>query len=1035
MRTFPVPARVRGVSYFHGGRVRPLERGTDVIRALVQGTQLYSVELTRSTRRWKLTCTCTAGAGGTLCRHGYAFLSEVQQRGGAKDLEVHAEATDRDPALVVQASNSQRPSTEGWLEILGDLRFDKPPSNSRTQLLYLLTPGEPRTGAVDVEVLVAKRRSTWRAQEFQAMWTPPQISELDLLDRRAMSLIYGGQSLHDAPRGPRPFGRELQQILLGELIHEGRLGYSVPRKRGMSTLTLDQGEAWSFEVSLERIDTTLELDGWLTRGAERIDMANVALVLQSDFAVARDQLMRVDWHGAFELASVLVGVSPASVPIDSAARIIALFGRCPTSLPVHADEFVEVVRGPAAAVLEVLNEQPTRGQIAVAIRFDYGEKRIDRDTESLEQSALRLVRIERDTLGERAALRDFQGAGGELYDMPRRGVDGVVKVAGLGKLMRDLRALGWRVEARGKQVATEAVTRGRLSSGTDWFDLSVQMDFDGATADEGALLDALEEDSRLVQLSDGSLGLLPEDFDEQWGLSLRAGKREKDGVRFSPGMGFLLDALLGDQPHLTTDERFERWRTDLSNARHRGSVQEPAAFVGELRAYQREGLAWLDFLAAAGLGGCLADDMGLGKTVQVLAFALERKPEAKGPTLVVAPKTLLFNWESECQRFTPDLRVLIHHGNTRAKDPGAFKDFDIVVTTYGTLRLDIELLSQIEFDITVLDEAQAIKNPSSQAAKASRLLKARLRLALTGTPVENRLGDLLSIFDYLNPGLVEGSRALRALGAEDDLGAARLAAKALQPFLLRRTKEEVLRDLPPKTEQTLLVELEGPQKREYAKLREHYRRSLLAKVDEVGLDGARMNVLEALLRMRQAACHIGLIDKERIDESCAKFETLYPLLEEVRAAGHKALIFSQFTSFLAILRTGLDERGVEYEYLDGKTRDRAARVERFQTDTSVGLFLVSLKAGGVGLNLTAADYVFLLDPWWNPAVERQAVDRAHRIGQTRAVTAYRMVARDTVEEKVLALQAKKRDLAEALFAGEGRALREMTREDLEWVLS
>ncbi|HTF89256.1 MAG TPA: DEAD/DEAH box helicase, partial [Planctomycetota bacterium] len=406
-----------------------------------------------------------------------------------------------------------------------------------------------------------------------------------------------------------------------------------------------------------------------------------------------------------------------------------------------------------------------------------------------------------------------------------------------------------------------------------------------------------------------------------------------------------------------------------------------------------------------------------------------------GPTLVVAPKTLLFNWESECKRFAPTLRVLIHHGNARARTVEPLTDTDLVVTTYGTMRLDIELLSKIEFDLAVLDEAQAIKNPASQAAKAARLLKAKLRLALTGTPVENRLGDLLSIFDYLNPGLVEGSRALRSLGAEDDVDAARIAARALRPFMLRRTKEEVLRDLPPKTEQTLLVELEGTQKKEYEKLRGHYQRTLLATVDDIGLDKARMNVLEALLRLRQAACHVGLIDETRVDEPCAKIETLLPLLEEVLSAGHKALVFSQFTSFLAILRADLDKRGIAYEYLDGQTRDRAARVTHFQEDAAVGLFLVSLKAGGVGLNLTAADYVFLLDPWWNPAVERQAVDRAHRIGQTRAVSAYRLVARDTVEEKVLALQDRKKALADALFAGEGRALRELTREDLEWVLS
>jgi SNF2 family DNA or RNA helicase len=337
----------------------------------------------------------------------------------------------------------------------------------------------------------------------------------------------------------------------------------------------------------------------------------------------------------------------------------------------------------------------------------------------------------------------------------------------------------------------------------------------------------------------------------------------------------------------------------------------------------------------------------------------------------------------------------------------------------------------------VLDEAQAIKNHAAQAAKAARLLRADLRLALTGTPVENRLADMLSIFEFLNPGFLEGSRVLRNLlkNAGDELQVARLASRALRPFLLRRTKEEVLAELPPKTEQVVLCELTGAQHKEYAALREHYRRSVLGKIDELGLDRARMNVLEALLRLRQAACHLALIDPARAEAPAAKLETLLPMLEEVLAAGHKALVFSQFTSFLALLRKDLDARGLAYQYLDGRTRDREAKVRAFQEDRACGLFVISLKAGGVGLNLTAADYVFLLDPWWNPAVERQAVDRTHRIGQTRAVTAYRLVAKDTVEEKVLALQAEKRALVEALFEGQGRALGELTRQELEWLLT
>jgi SNF2 family DNA or RNA helicase len=336
----------------------------------------------------------------------------------------------------------------------------------------------------------------------------------------------------------------------------------------------------------------------------------------------------------------------------------------------------------------------------------------------------------------------------------------------------------------------------------------------------------------------------------------------------------------------------------------------------------------------------------------------------------------------------------------------------------------------------VLDEAQAIKNATSQSAKAARLLHADQRFALTGTPIENRVEDLLSIFEFLNPGLLEGSRVLRQLlEGDDELETARLAARALGPFILRRTKEQVLTELPKKSEQVVHCELEGAQRREYDALREHYRSTLLAKVDQVGIEKAGMSVLEALLRLRQAACHLALIDKQHAKTPSAKLDTLFEMLEELRDSGHKALVFSQFTSFLALVKPELDKRKLNFAYLDGKTRDREKRVEDFQRDPSTSVFLISLKAGGVGLNLTAADYVFLLDPWWNPAVERQAIDRTHRIGQTRPVTAYRLVARDTVEDKVLALQERKRALADALFEGAGSALRELTRADLEAILS
>jgi SNF2 family DNA or RNA helicase len=350
----------------------------------------------------------------------------------------------------------------------------------------------------------------------------------------------------------------------------------------------------------------------------------------------------------------------------------------------------------------------------------------------------------------------------------------------------------------------------------------------------------------------------------------------------------------------------------------------------------------------------------------------------------------------------------------------------------------MSFLKDVRFDYAVLDEAQAIKNASSESAKAARLIQADHRLALSGTPVQNHLGELWSLFEFLNPGMMGAAgvfRDLTAGAAGSDPAARDALARALRPFILRRTKEQVARDLPEKLEQTVFCELEAEQRKLYNELRDHYRSSLLDRIAKEGMNKAKIMVLEALLRLRQAACHPGLIDKKNAGGGSAKLDALMGHIADVLDEGHKVLVFSQFTSFLAIVRKHLDDAKTTYEYLDGKTRDRQARVERFQNDPDCKLFLISLKAGGLGLNLTAAEYVFLLDPWWNPAVEAQAIDRAHRIGQTQRVFAYRLIAKDTVEEKVLQLQQSKKELADAIINADNSLIRSLKREDLEMLLS
>jgi SNF2 family DNA or RNA helicase len=372
----------------------------------------------------------------------------------------------------------------------------------------------------------------------------------------------------------------------------------------------------------------------------------------------------------------------------------------------------------------------------------------------------------------------------------------------------------------------------------------------------------------------------------------------------------------------------------------------------------------------------------------------------------------------------------------RTKLRKRFPKADVILTTYGTIRRDILQLKEVKFDYVVLDEAQAIKNPGSQVAKACRLLQGRHRLALSGTPIENRLGDLWSIFEFLNPGMLGRANAFRVQTSEigDDESRA-LLSRALKPFILRRTKREVAKELPDKIEQTIVCQLGKEQSQLYSDLRDHYRGTLLGMVKKQGMAKTKIHVLEALLRLRQAACHPGLLDPARKEDSSAKLDALLLHLNELLAEGHKALVFSQFTSMLAIVREHLDRKGIVYEYLDGQTRDRKSRVERFQTDPECGVFLISLKAGGLGLNLTAADYVFLLDPWWNPAVEMQAIDRAHRIGQTRQVFAYRLICHNTVEEKIAELQGRKKELADAILQADNQLIQDLTSEDLELLLS
>jgi|GEM_PF-1019056 len=742
-----------------------------------------------------------------------------------------------------------------------------------------------------------------------------------------------------------------------------------------------------------------------------------------------------------------------------------------------------------ASANEAMDEAQSATNTAVAEQPEAGAQAVapGDNTEQTGPTKRRLVRRDPSTehsYMEKALAAGFRPAGSEAGDsLLIHSKDVTQAVAGLS-------GNGWKIVADQRMVRAAGTPSLSVVSGIDWFELRGGVKF---TLEDGTetiislpeILQAARSGRQMIELADGSHGLLPEAWLEENGLLTTLGEAHEDGLRFKPSQVALLDALLRENDLVEVDPAFDAIRARLAEFEGVKPANEPNGFLGKLREYQAEGTGWFGFLRWFGVGGILADDMGLGKTVQVLAMLQGRKIGAagyadvsvlddpnnpngatslslgpakattskgetsKGASLIVAPRSVLFNWLDETKKFTPDIRVMAYAGTEREELRAAFNDYDLVVTTYGLMRRDVEELSQYKFDYVVLDEAQAIKNPASQSAKAARLLNSNHRLALTGTPVENHLGDLWSIFEYLNPGMLgshlrfaEMIRSTSAIAAaQQDNQVVPQVGKALRPFILRRTKTQVLKDLPAKTEQTLVCEMEPAQQAVYDEMKSYYRGNLMQQLDEQGVAAGggvgkqSFMVLEALLRLRQAACHPGLIDENRRKERSAKCDVLYERLADIIDEGSKALVFSQFTSMLDIVRSGLQERGIRYCYLDGQTRDRREVVDQFQNEPANSVFLISLKAGGFGLNLTAAEYVFILDPWWNPAVEAQAIDRSHRMGQTKPVFAYRLVCKDTVEQRILDLQQQKRDLADAIVGGEQNPLKSLSRADLENLLT
>jgi len=1076
--------RKRGYLYFLKGAVTDLKSSAHKAVASVKGSNLYDVEIEFDNKKFPIQtfCSCAYNSKG-ICKHIVAVLYKLKENNFFDTGDIsfsNGINLNHEISISINKGTSSNDRKQ-WLKeieqkkeaakfeefkgqisnlIKHDIRKN---GDIKYKIAYVIQPKGYRTILFAIKQRLKKDGINTPAELLQSTnffnLPPLPLQEKLIIDR--LSKNYGEYSIDLV--STEEYGSNLKEHLNDANLFNEILaflsdrtvylstGYAEPGKR--IHIQKEEGSAGLlFNDDGENICISLQINfnnEKLKPGKDIIPILDNPLWVLVDNKIFR--VSNLNYGQFYNFYHNLNKISIPKVYLEYFEQ--NLLPQLSKNLPIYSDKYI--VEEISSVPIKRIYFDEVDSELKIILKFAYGEHELNYDENGTASSFFKdkkLIRIVRDKITEKTAYSEIQQF--HVKELEK----GIFAPRGnpinfLFDALTFLREMGFEIYgdtnlSKFKVNTSTPSFSFSVSSSIDWFDVKAEICFDGTSISFNALLEAIKHKREYVQLKDGSIGIIPQKWINKFKSAFSFGEiiRKQDefdqaSLRFSKLQANAIDQLINEAAAAETDDSYKEHVIRLNSFNNIRTMNVPESFQNVLRPYQKFGFDWLYFLKDYKFGGILADDMGLGKTIQVLALLLKEKENGKAlPDIVVAPTSVVFNWINEAKRFSPDLKMLNHTGINRIKeDILHFENYDVILTNYHILLRDIELFSEIRFNYLILDESQKIKNPFAKTARLVKTIKAEHRLCLTGTPVENNLLELWSQMSFLNPGMLGSMKKfedafIKPIQKENDNSAAEYLKKTIYPFILRRKKEIVARELPDKTIMIHYCEMEPQQQKIYNIWKESIRKEIINEIEEKGIKRSGFKVIEGLLRLRQI-CNHPLLVKGNYKCKSGKFEEFKEQLDSVLEGNHKVLVFSQFVKMLEIIKEYLNQKNIVYEYLTGSTIDRESCVKNFQEDENIKIFLISLKAGGFGLNLTAADYVFHYDPWWNPAVEAQATDRTHRIGQDKNVFVYKFITKDSVEEKILQLQEKKKELFENTISSEVGVLKTLTKEDINILFS